>query len=56
VPGDAIGFRVKNGDQEVTMPSPVHIIYKVIDLRQWKDTEDAPPSLQTNQQKVLVLI
>jgi hypothetical protein len=50
-PGDAIGFRVI---QEVTLPSPVHIIYKVLDLRLWKDTEDFPP-LTPDQQEVPVL-
>jgi hypothetical protein len=40
VPRVTIGFRVI---QEVTLPSPVHIIYKVIDLRLWKDTEEFPP-------------
>ena len=40
--------------QEVTLPSPVLIIYKVIDLRLWRTLRHSP-LLQTNQQEIPVL-
>jgi hypothetical protein len=30
-------------NQEGTIPFPLHIIYKVIDFRLWKGTEESPP-------------
>ena len=39
--------------QELTLPSPMHIIYKVIDFRVWKDTEGFPPhSTPTNKKSL----